>query len=289
MIQKDLTEAINKKYPEMSKGQKKIAEYILHNYDKAAYLTAVKLGQAVKVSESTIVRFAYMLGYDGYPLLQEALQDILRSKLTAVQRAEIASGMEIKSVLKNTLKADIENIRLTIEEADGEIFEKGIESLINARSVYIIGLRSALPLVQFMGYYFSFILDNVKLVTSGVNDIFEQLIQINKDDILIAVSFPRYSKRTIEAITFSKEKGATILAITDSVRSPLAKVATYSLIARSDMASFADSLVAPLSLINALIIAVANHKRKEVAAKFSELEVIWEKFNVYVGKDSNEF
>lgn len=289
MIQKDLTEAINKKYPEMSKGQKKIAEYILHNYDKAAYLTAVKLGQAVKVSESTIVRFAYMLGYDGYPLLQEALQDILRSKLTAVQRAEIASGMEIKSVLKNTLKADIENIRLTIEEADGEIFEKAIESLINARSVYIIGLRSALPLVQFMGYYFSFILDNVKLVTSGVNDIFEQLIQINKDDILIAVSFPRYSKRTIEAITFSKEKGATILAITDSVRSPLAKVATYSLIARSDMASFADSLVAPLSLINALIIAVANHKRKEVAAKFSELEVIWEKFNVYVGKDSNEF
>ncbi len=269
----------------MSKGQKAIAAYLLNSYDKAAHMTAVKLGETVNVSESTVVRFAYMLGYDGYPKLQKGLQEMLRNKLTSVQRAEIVSGLETSTVLKSTLKADMDNIRLTIEEADSEIFEEVVDSILKARSIYILGLRSALPLVQFMGYYFNFIFDNVKVVTSGVNDIFEQLVHAGPQDVLIAISFPRYARRTVEAIAFSKDKGAKIIAITDSLLSPLAIYADHTLLARSDMASFADSLVAPLSLINALVIAVGIRKKADVSVEFSDLEKIWDKYKVYVGKD----
>lgn len=284
-IKEDLSQRIGSNYKDMSKGQKAIAAYLLNSYDKAAHMTAVKLGETVNVSESTVVRFAYMLGYDGYPKLQKGLQEMLRNKLTSVQRAEIVSGLETSTVLKSTLKADMDNIRLTIEEADSEIFEKVVDSILKARSIYILGLRSALPLVQFMGYYFNFIFDNVKVVTSGVNDIFEQLVHAGPQDVLIAISFPRYARRTVEAIAFSKDKGAKIIAITDSLLSPLAIYADHTLLARSDMASFADSLVAPLSLINALVIAVGIRKKADVSVEFSDLEKIWDKYKVYVGKD----
>jgi len=284
-IKEDLSKRISSNYKEMSKGQKAIATYLLNSFDKAAYMTAVKLGETVDVSESTVVRFAYMLGYDGYPKLQKALQEMLRNKLTSAQRAEIVSGLEASTVLKTTLRADMENIRLTIEEADSVTFEKVVDSILKARSIYILGLRSALPLVQFMGYYFNFIFGNVRVVTSGVNDIFEQLIHIEPQDVLISISFPRYARRTVEAIAFSKDKGAKIIAITDSLLSPLANYADHTLLARSDMASFADSLVAPLSLINALIIAVGIRKKADTSTEFSDLEKIWEKYNVYAGKD----
>jgi len=284
-IKEDLSKRISSNYKEMSKGQKAIAAYLLNSFDKAAYMTAVKLGETVDVSESTVVRFAYMLGYDGYPKLQKALQEMLRNKLTSAQRAEIVSGLEASTVLKTTLKADMENIRLTIEEADSETFEKVVDSILKARSIYILGLRSALPLVQFMGYYFNFIFGNVRVVTSGVNDIFEQLIHIEPQDVLIAISFPRYARRTVEAIAFSKDKGAKIIAITDSLLSPLTIYADHTLLARSDMASFADSLVAPLSLINALIIAVGIRKKADTSVEFSDLEKIWDRYNVYAGKD----
>ena len=284
-IKEDLSKRISSNYKEMSKGQKAIATYLLNSFDKAAYMTAVKLGETVDVSESTVVRFAYMLGYDGYPKLQKALQEMLRNKLTSAQRAEIVSGLEASTVLKTTLRADMENIRLTIEEADSVTFEKVVDSILKARSIYILGLRSALPLVQFMGYYFNFIFGNVRVVTSGVNDIFEQLIHIEPQDVLISISFPRYARRTVEAIAFSKDKGAKIIAITDSLLSPLANYADHTLLARSDMASFADSLVAPLSLINALIIAVGIRKKADTSTEFSDLEKIWERYNVYAGKD----
>ncbi len=284
-IKEDLSQRIGSNYKDMSKGQKAIAAYLLNSYDKAAHMTAVKLGETVNVSESTVVRFAYMLGYDGYPKLQKGLQEMLRNKLTSVQRAEIVSGLETSTVLKSTLKADMDNIRLTIEEADSEIFEEVVDSILKARLIYILGLRSALPLVQFMGYYFNFIFDNVKVVTSGVNDIFEQLVHAGPQDVLIAISFPRYARRTVEAIAFSKDKGAKIIAITDSLLSPLAIYADHTLLARSDMASFADSLVAPLSLINALVIAVGIRKKADVSVEFSDLEKIWDKYKVYVGKD----
>jgi len=248
-------------------------------------VTAVQLGETVDVSESTVVRFAYMLGYDGYPKLQRALHEMLRNKLTSAQRAEIVSGLEASTVLKTTLKADMDNIRQTIEEADSETFEKVVDSILKARSIYILGLRSALPLVQFLGYYFNFIFGNVRVVTSGVNDIFEQLIHIEPQDVLIAISFPRYARRTVDAIAFSKDKGAKIIAITDSLLSPLTTYAVHTLLARSDMASFADSLVAPLSLINALIIAVGIRKKADTSVEFSDLEKIWDEYNVYVGKD----
>jgi DNA-binding MurR/RpiR family transcriptional regulator len=284
-IKEDLSQKISSNYKDMSKGQKAIAAYLLNSFDKAAYMTAVKLGETVNVSESTVVRFAYMLGYDGYPKLQKALQEMLRNKLTSAQRAEIVSGLETSTVLRSTLKADMDNIRLTIEEADSETFEKVVDSILNARSIYILGLRSALPLVQFMGYYFNFIFDNVRVVTSGVNDIFEQLIHVGRQDVIIAISFPRYARRTVEAIAFSKDKGAKIIAITDSLLSPLTTYADHTLLARSDMASFADSLVAPLSLINALITAVGIRKKADTSVEFSDLEKIWDKYKVYVGKD----
>lgn len=284
-IKEDLSQRISSNYKDMSKGQKAIAAFLLKSYDKAAYMTAVKLGETVNVSESTVVRFAYMLGYDGYPKLQKSLQEMLRNKLTSAQRAEIVSGLDSSTVLKTTLKADMDNIRLTIEEADSETFEKVVDSIFKARSIYILGLRSALPLVQFIGYYFNFIFDNVRVVTSGVNDIFEQLIHVGEHDVLIAISFPRYARRTVEAIAFSKDKGAKIIAITDSLLSPLTTYADHTLLARSDMASFADSLVAPLSLINALIIAVGIRKKADTSVEFSDLEKIWDKYNVYVGKD----
>ena len=283
--QQDLIHRINANYKKMSKGQKLIAEYILNNYDKAAFMTAAKLGQKVSVSESTVVRFANVLNYDGYPKLQKALQELIRNKLTTVQRIEMTSELDKSMVLKSVLKADMNNLRLTIDELDNNIFETVVDRIFEAQTIYVLGLRSSAPLAQFMGYYLSFIFSNVRIVTSGVNDIFEQLVHIKEGDLLIGISFPRYASRTIEAMAFAKNKGAEIVALTDSPISPLTTYADYTLLARSDMASFVDSLVAPLSLVNALIVALGISKKSDIASEFTELEKMWDEYRVYISKD----
>ncbi|NLJ40586.1 MAG: MurR/RpiR family transcriptional regulator [Clostridiales bacterium] len=283
----DLIHRINACYKGMSKGQKLISEYIINNYDKAAFMTASKLGGNVGVSESTVVRFANMLGYEGYPKLQKALQELIRTKLTTVQRIEMSSELDQGMILKNVLKADMNNIRKTIEEASNEVFNYVVDSILKAKNIYVMGLRSSAPLAQFMGYYLSFIFSNVRIVTSGVNDVFEQLIHISNKDLLIGISFPRYATRTIEAMAFAKERKATTVALTDGLISPLTPHSDYILQARSDVASFVDSLVAPLSLINALIVGVGMKKSPHLASDFLELEQMWGKYNVYVGRDKS--
>ncbi len=284
MNKQDLIHRIESYYKKMSKGQKLIAEYIMNNYDKAAFMTAAKLGTVVGVSESTVVRFAGVLNYDGYPKLQKALQELIRNKLTTVQRIELSSELDQAVVLKSVLKADMQNIRQTIDEIDNEVFNDVVNKFLQARHIYVLGLRSASPLAQFMGYYLNFVFDNVRIVTSGVSDIFEQLFHIGRGDLLIGISFPRYASRTIEAMRFSRERGAHTVALTDSMLSPLTDYADCTLLARSDMASFVDSLVAPLSLINALIVAIGQIKKAEISSRFHQLEDIWAEYQVYVEK-----
>ncbi len=281
----DLVLRINDKYQKLSKGQKLISEYILNNYDKAAFMTALKLGDKVGVSESTVVRFAMALGYEGYPDLQKSLQEMVRNKLTTIQRMEMTSELSRTMVLRSVLKADMNNIRMTIDEINTDIFDGIVDAVYAARTVYIMGLRSSSPLAQFLGYYLNFILDNVRVVTSGVNDILEQIIHINENDVLIGISFPRYSRKIVEAMQFAKNRDANIIAITDSLLSPLSEYATHSLVARSDIASFVDSLVAPFSVINALIVSIGLKKKEEVSEHFKELESIWEEYNVYIEKE----
>ncbi|WP_129597113.1 MurR/RpiR family transcriptional regulator [Anaerophilus nitritogenes] len=283
----DLIKIIQKSYSRLSKGQKLIAQFIMNNYDKAAFMTASKLGIKVGVSESTVVRFANALGYEGYPQLQQELQELIKTKLTTVQRLEMSNDYTNEgAVLKKVLKADMDNIKATIEEMDDVVFQKVIDSIFNAKRIYIIGLRSSSTLAEYLGFYLNLILDNVKIVTPGVSDVFEQMIRIGKDDVVIGMSFPRYSANTLNALNFTKEQGALVIGITDSKGSPISAISDYTLIARSNMASFVDSLVAPLSLINALVVAVGMREKSEIANTFSTLERIWEKHNVYNDKNT---
>lgn len=279
---------IDKKYNKMSKGQRLIADYIMKNYDKAAFMTASKLGKTVGVSESTVVRFANMLEYEGYPDQQKALQELVRNKLTTVQRLEMTTDLDKTTVLKNVLKADMNNIRSTINSVDDVVFVQVVNKILAAKNIYILGLRSTAPIAEFMGYYLNLILSNVRVVTSGINDVLEQLIHISKDDLLIAISFPRYASRAVDAIGFSKYRGASTVTITDSHISPLATYADYCLLAKSDMASFVDSLVAPLSLINALVVAVGIFSDSDISTYFNELEKIWDMYSVYKDKEKND-
>lgn len=283
----DLLQCINASYKTMSKGQKQIAQYILDNYDKAAFITASKMGSLVGVSESTVVRFAYALGYDGYPSLQRSLQELIRNKLTSVQRIQLTEDIQEGDMLKTVLKADMHNIRSTIESVDEQAFDRVITGLLSAKRVYVLGQRSSTPLAEFFGYYLNFVLENVRIITAGTGDIFEQMIRIEDGDVCIGISFPRYSTRTVEGMKFAKGKGARVFALTDSLISPLADCAEEVLIARSDMASFADSLVAPLSLINAIIVALSIRRKDEVSQRFAQLEAIWDKQKVYIGKDGH--
>ena len=287
MENNDLLQCINASYKNMSKGQKQIAQYILENYDKAAFITASKMGSLVGVSESTVVRFAYALGYDGYPALQRSLQELIRNKLTSVQRIQLTEDIQESDVLKTVLKADMHNIRATIENVDEQAFNRVVTGLLSAKRVYVLGQRGSTPLAEFFGYYLNFVLDDVCVVTAGIGDIFEQLIRIEEGDVCVGISFPRYSTRTVEGMKFAKGKGARVFALTDSRLSPLAECAEEVLVARSDMASFADSLVAPLSLINAIIVALSIRKKDEVSQRFAQLEAIWDKQKVYVGKDGH--
>jgi DNA-binding MurR/RpiR family transcriptional regulator len=289
----DLMRMIQTKFSRLSKGQKLIAEYILKHYDKAAFMTAAKLGASVGVSESTVVRFANQLGYEGYPELQKALQELIKNKLTTAQRIELSNDFIIpNNALKGVLKSDIENIRATMEKINYEAFESTVNSILNSKKIYIVGLRSSAALADFLGFYLNLILDNVKIVSYGMSDIFEQMLTLGEGDCVIGIGFPRYAMRTVETLNYAKSRGADVVAITDSVLSPLATKADYALIAESNMASFVDSLVAPLSVINALIIAVGLKEKDKISKTFTELEQVWQEYQIYsykTSKDINKF
>ncbi|HYE11867.1 MAG TPA: MurR/RpiR family transcriptional regulator [Patescibacteria group bacterium] len=278
----DLIRLIQSKFHNLSKGQKIIAQYIMSNYDKAAFMTAAKLGEKVGVSESTVVRFANAIGFIGYPQLQKQLQEMVKTKLTTVQRIEMSSDYSNEeSVLKNVLKADIENIRATLDEINYAVFENVVKGITESRSVYIVGLRSSTALAEFLGFYLNLIMDKVHVVTYTIGDIFEQLLRVNENDLVIGMGFPRYSSRTVNALEYCKSRGAKVVAITDSLLSPLASNADYTLIAKSNMESFVDSIVAPLSVLNALIIAVGIKEKSNLSSSFARLEEIWEKYNIF--------
>ena len=277
----DLLVRLNKNYKTLSKGQKQLAAYITENYDRAAFITASKMGRIVGVSESTVVRFAYALGYDGYPELQKSLQELIRNKLTSVQRIQLTGDLQPNDVLRSVLKSDVSNIRATIDSIDNASFNAAINALLEAKKVYIVGLMSAAPLAQFLAYYLGFVMDNVVMVSGAMGNIYEDLFRISSEDVCIGISFPRYSNRTIDALDFARGKGATIIAITDSVSSPIAEKAEHALIARSDMAGFADSLVAPLSVVNALLAALSMRYKDSVTDTMLSMESIWNTMNEY--------
>lgn len=286
----DLIKLIQSSIPNFSKGQKLIANFIINHYDKAAFMTAARLGDEVGVSESTVVRFANEIGFDGYPKLQKVLKELIKSKLTSVQRIEVSSNrINEGNILKSVLQSDMEKIKMTLDEIDQDTFNNIVESILNSKKIYILGVRSSAPLASFLGFYFNLIFDNVRLVhTTSVSEMFEQIIYATKGDVVIGISFPRYSKRTINALKFGKSRGATVISITDSIESPLAQCSDHSLVARSDMASFVDSLVAPLSVINALIAAIGIRRKQHVYDTFENLEKIWEEYQVYEKHDGEE-
>ncbi|HEX9026156.1 MAG TPA: MurR/RpiR family transcriptional regulator [Clostridium sp.] len=279
---KDLMRLIQGKFIRLSKGQKLIAEYILKYYDKAAFMTAAKLGISVGVSESTVVRFANELGFSGYPKLQKSLQELIKNKLTTVQRLELRNDyFSDGDALKGVLKADMENIRATLEKINQNTFEEVVKNIFEAQGIYIVGLRSSTALAEFLGFYLNIILQNVRTVSYGISDVFEQMINIGEGDLVIGIGFPRYAAKTIDALAFAQDRGAKVVALTDSLLSPLASKADFTLIAQSNMASFVDSLVAPLSVINALIIAVGMREKENISDIFGNLEKIWQTYNVY--------
>ncbi len=283
LMQRDLIEKIESVYSSLSKGQKKISKYILEHYDKAAYMTASKLGAEVGVSESTVVRYAIELGFDGYPEFHRSLKETLGMRLTAVQRMEVADDrISDGKILESVLTSDAENIRNTLENVDKKAFDGAVEALLGAKRIYVIGMRSSSALAEFFSYYLSLVFDDVRRVrTTSGSEIFEQLMRIDSDSVLVAVSFPRYSTRIVSAVDYAASRGAKVISITDSLSSPIAEKAYATLTAKSDMASFADSLVAPLSIINAIIVALSKKRKSEVADTFSKLETVWNDYNVY--------
>lgn len=285
--QNDLIKRINESYNKLSKGQKLLANYIIDHYEKAVFLTAARLGKIVGVSESTVVRFANELGYDGYPKLQRALEELVKTKLTSIQRVEVTNDRIDKThMLKSILQSDMEKIKHTLEEIDEEVFNTSIDKIMEAKTIYIVGVRSSAALASFMGFYFNLIFDNVKLIhTNSVSEMFEQIYRISEKDVIIGISFPRYSKRTLKAMEFARSKGADVITITDSPLSPMVQYSTCSLIARSDMVSFVDSLVAPLSLVNAIIVALSIRKKDTIVKSLEELESIWNEYQVYDDDD----
>lgn len=274
--------------PTLSKGHKKIAEFIMERYDKAAFMTASKLGTIVGVSESTVVRFATELGFEGYPELQRALKEYTSNKLTTVQRIDVMNDqLSGNDVYEKILNMDIDKIKKTLEEGDRDQFYKTVDTLCNAKNIYVIGARSAAVLARFLSFYFNMMFDNVKLVhTTSTSEMFEQILNIGENDIMIGISFPRYSTHTVKAFRYAHEQGAKVIAITDSTASPLAEYADNMLLARSDMVSFADSLVAPMSVINALIVAVGMRKSDYVVKNYERLNAVYDEFEVYEKHDN---
>lgn len=288
-MSKDILSSIQGGMSGFSKGQKLIANFILKSYDKAAFMTASKLGKAVNVSESTVVRFATELGYDGYPAMQKSLQEMIRNKLTSIQRIEVANDrIGTRDILPDVMHSDIEKIRMTLEELDRNQFNAAVDAVVNAKRIYILGIRSASALASFLGFYFNLIFENVVIVhTNSVSEVFEQVLRVGEGDVIIGISFPRYSQRTVKAMKFAHDRGATVVAITDGNGSPLVPIADHALLAKSDMASFVDSLVAPLSLVNALIVAVGRKKNEDLSRTFENLEKIWAEYEVYEKVEDN--
>ena len=285
----DLSNRINEAYSTLSKGQKLLASYITDNYDKAVFLTAAKLGDVVGVSESTVVRFATHLGYKGYPDFQKALEELVRNKLNSVQRMEVAYGLISQSkILESVLHSDAERIKESIEMIDPNAFDMAVETILNAKRIYIVGIRSCAPLAGFLAFYLNMMFDDVRLLsTNSSSELFEQMVRISKDDVIIGISFPRYSMRTLKAMEFANNRSAKVITLTDSVHSPMNLYSSCNLIAKSDMASIVDSLVAPLSVINALIVALCMKKQGEVVNTLEMLEDIWDEYQVYENDEIN--
>ena len=280
---------IQKKYNTFSKGQKNLADYIIKNYDKAVFLTAARLGKEVGVSESTTVRFATQLGYKGFPEFHRALEELVRNRLTSIQRMEVTYGHVPQGEILDTIfQSDIEKIKMTMDSIDHNAFELAVDTLLEARTIYIVGIRSCAPLASFLGFYLNLILDDVRLVqTNSASEIFEQMIRINEKDVIIGISFPRYSMRTLKAIEFANNRNAKVITITDSVHSPINLYSSCNLIAKSDMASIVDSLVAPLSVVNALVVALCMKRQNEVVNTLESMEKIWDEYQVYSSDEMN--
>ena len=286
---KDVLHTIQASTPELSKGQKRIAAYILSDYDKAAFMTASKLGKLVGVSESTVVRFASQLGYDGYPAMQRALQEIVRSKLTSIQRIQASNDTLFSAdVVASVLHRDMDTIRQAIEGIDRSAFETVVDKLMSARHIYILGVRSSSFLAGYLHFYLHLIFENVTLVTTNsAGDILESILQIGPGDVLVGISFPRYSQSTVKGVRYAHDRGADVVSITDSELSPLYPLSSVALMARSDMISFVDSLVAPFSLLNALIVAAGHRKNADIAQIFDRLENIWDEYGVFGRSDGS--
>lgn len=285
----DLSNRINEAYSRMSKGQKLLASYITDNYDKAVFLTAAKMGEVVGVSESTVVRFATHLGYKGYPEFQKALEELVRNKLNSIQRMEVTYGRISQSkILESVLKSDADKIHTTLEKIDQHAFEVAVDTILHAKHIYIIGIRSCAPIASFMAFYFTLMFQNVHLIqTSSSSEIFEQMVRIGKEDVIIGISFPRYSMRTLKAMEFANDRNAKVIAITDSAHSPMNLYSSCNLFARSDMVSIVDSLVAPLSVINALVVALCLKCPQEVRKNLEMLEEAWNNYQVYLNDEIN--
>lgn len=280
-----IIELINEKLPGMSKGHKAIANYIIESYDKAAYMTAAKLGDKTGVSESTVVRFTTELGFEGYPHFQATLKEELKSKLTSVQRLNYTERFDDdETAVRDIMKGDMENLKETIAALDDESMSKAVDAILKARKIYIMGLRSSAPLSSFMHFYMTLLFDDViHIHSNSTNEVFEQIMSIASDDIIIGISFPRYSQRTINSMEYAKKKGATVLAITDKDNTAMTEFADIKLFAKSSMASFVDSLSAPLSLINALLVMLGMHRREHIRSSFESLEQLWSQYEVYNG------
>lgn len=282
-MRQDIITVLQERLADFSKGQKRIARFILESYDRAAFMTANRLGKAVGVSESTVVRFAVELGFDGYPSMQKAMQEMVVNRLTSVQRIEVAHDrIGDQDILSMVLQADMEKLRQTGETVDREEFRAAVNAILNAKHVYLLGVRSAASLANFLGYYLNYMFPNVHVVTaSGASEMFEQIVGVGPEDAVVAFSFPRYSATTAKGAQYCRSTGATVVGITDNRLSPLGQNSDYVLLAKSDMVSLVDSLVAPLSVVNALIVALAAKREKELAKTFNDLEYIWEEYNVY--------
>ena len=274
---------LQEKEPTFSKGQKRIARYITDSYDKAAFMTANRLGKTVGVSESTVVRFAVDLGFDGYPSMQKAMREMVLNRLTSVQRIEVANNrFGDQDVVSMVLHSDMEKLRQTSETVSREEFSSAVNAILKAKRVYILGVRSVAPLANFLGYYLNYMFNNVHVLSGlSAGEMFEKIVGVNSDDVIIAFSFPRYSASTTKGARYCRSAGATVIGITDSKDSPLGQCSDHVLLAKSDMVSLVDSLVAPLSLVNALIVAIAARKEKELSQTFANLERIWDEYDVY--------
>lgn len=283
----DILVQMQKKASSFSKGQRALARYITEAYDKAAFMTACRLGKTVGVSESTVVRFAVELGYDGYPEMQKALQDMVLNRLTSVQRIEITTDrIGNQDVITSVLQADADKLRQTSEILDREEFRNAVQAILNGKRIFVLGARSAAPLASFLGYYLQFMFSNVHLVTvSGCSEMFEKLIDVNANDVVVAFSFPRYSAATAKGAQYCRSVGAKVIGVTDSRLSPLGENSDFVLQAKSDMVSLVDSIVAPLSVVNALLVTLASGREQSLAKTFDTLEQVWEEYNVYEKRD----